>query len=312
MRAIGVTRYGGPDALRELDVPPEPIGPGLVRIAVAAAAVNPTDTAIRSGARAEGPAAPGPGAVPGMDAAGVLREVGVDVESPLRPGDHVMAIVVPEGTHGAYREEVVVPIGSVARVPSGMDDLTAATLPMNGLTARLALDTLALPEGSVLAVTGAAGVFGGYVVQLAKAAGLTVVADAAPQDEELVRSLGADHVVRRGPDVAVRIRQQAPGGVDGLADGAVLDDAVLPAVRDGGAVVTVRGFRDAGGRPLRVVPIMVRDYAEKPGELDGLRQLVEQGALTPRVAGTYPAAEAAEAHRRLEQGGVRGRLVLTF
>ena len=73
---------------------------------------------------------------------------------------------------------------------------------MNGLTARFALDLMALQPGQVLAVTGAAGAFGGYVVQLAKADGLTVVADASEADEELVRGLGADVVVRRGDDVA--------------------------------------------------------------------------------------------------------------
>jgi NADPH:quinone reductase-like Zn-dependent oxidoreductase len=183
---------------------------------------------------------------------------------------------------------------------------------MNGLTARLALDQLALEPGQVLAVTGAAGAFGGYVVQLARTEGLTVVADASAADEQLVRDLGADVVVRRGDDVADRIRERYPDGVDGLADGSVQDAAVLPAVRDGGAVATVRGYRGDGRRDLRVQPVLVRRYAEQPGALDRLRRLVEEGAVTLRVAGTFPAEQAAEAHRRLAAGGVRGRLVLTF
>jgi NADPH:quinone reductase-like Zn-dependent oxidoreductase len=164
----------------------------------------------------------------------------------------------------------------------------------------------------VLAVTGAAGAFGGYVVQLAKAEGLTVVADAAEADEELVRGLGADVVVQRGADVAARIREQYPDGVDGLADGSVQDAAVLPAVQDGGVVTTVRGYRGDGQRNLRVMPVLVRDYAENADALDRLREQVEKGELTLRVARTYAAADAAEAHRRLEAGGVRGRLVLVF
>jgi NADPH:quinone reductase-like Zn-dependent oxidoreductase len=183
---------------------------------------------------------------------------------------------------------------------------------MNGLTARLALDLMALQPGQVLAVTGAAGAFGGYVVQLAKTEGLTVVADAAGSDEQLVRELGADVVVRRGDDVADRIRAAFPGGVDGLADGSVQDAAVLPAVRDGGVVATVRGYRGTGERDLRVHPVMVRRYAEEPGALDALREAVEKGTVTLRVAATFPAEQAAEAHRRLEAGGVRGRLVITF
>jgi NADPH:quinone reductase-like Zn-dependent oxidoreductase len=206
----------------------------------------------------------------------------------------------------------VLPVGSIARVPAGASDVAASTLPMNGLTARLALDRMALQPGQVLAVTGAAGAFGGYVVQLAKTEGLTVVADAAEADEDLVRELGADVVVRRGDDVAARIREQFPDGVDGLADGSVQDAAVLPAIRDGGAVTTVRGYRGDGQRDLRVFPVLVREYAQEGAALDRLRAQVEAGELTLRVAQTFPAADGAEAHRRLEAGGVRGRLVLTF
>ena len=136
---------------------------------------------------------------------------------------------------------------------------------MNGLTARLALDLMALQPGQVLAVTGAAGAFGGYVVQLAKADGLTVVADASEADEELVRDARCR---RRRPPGGRRRRPDpravTPTGVDGLADGAVQDALVLPAVSDGGAVATVRGYRGDGARGLRVLPTLVRRVAAGP------------------------------------------------
>src|SRR5829696_4100603 len=311
MRAVGVIEFGGPEALRVVDVPDEPLGAGQVRLRVAAATVNPTDTYARSGAYAGRDPVKQPPWVPGMDAAGVVVEVGEGVDH-VAPADTVMGIVVPTGAHGGYRENLVLPGDSVVRVPAGADAVAASTLPMNGLTARLALDLMALQPGQVLAVTGAAGAFGGYVVQLAKADGLTVVADAAEADEQLVRDLGADVVVRCGEDVAARIREQFPDGADGLADGSVQDAAVLPAVRDGGAVATVRGYRGDGQRDLRVFPVLVREYAQEGAALDRLREQVEQGALTLRVARTFPAADGAEAHRRLEAGGVRGRLVLLF
>ena len=312
MRAIGVTEFGGPEALHLVDVPAEPLGPGQVRLRVRAATVNPTDTYARNGSYAgRDPVKEFP-YVPGMDVAGELAEIGADVQTDLAVGEHVMGIVLPSGAHGGYREDLVLPARSVARVPAGVDDVAASTLPMNGLTARLALDLMALQPGQVLAVTGAAGAFGGYVVQLARTEGLTVVADAAESDEELVRELGADHVVRRGDDVAARIRDRFPDGVDGLADGSVQDAAVLPAVRDGGVVTTVRGYRGDGQRDLRVFPVLVRRYAEEQEALDRLRQQVEKGELTLRVAQTFPAEDAGEAHRRLEAGGVRGRLVLVF
>jgi NADPH2:quinone reductase len=311
MRAVGVTEFGGPEALQVVDVPDEPLGAGDVRVRVAAATVNPTDTYARSGAYADRDPVKQPPWVPGMDVAGAVVEVGADVEH-LAPGDAVMGIVVPSGAHGGYREDLVLPGDSVVRTPAGVDAVAASTLPMNALTARLALDQMGLQRGQVVAVTGAAGAFGGYVVQLAKADGLTVVADASEADEDLVRALGADVVVRRGDDVAARIRAQFPEGVDGLADGAVQDALVLPAVRDGGAVATVRGYRGDGTRGLRVLPTLVRRVAQDRAALDRLRQQAEDGVLTLRVARTFAAAEAADAHRTLEAGGVRGRLVLVF
>ena len=313
MRATGVTEFGGPEALHLVDVPEEHAGPGEVRLRVTAAAVNPTDTYLVLGVYAGRDPVKEPPFVPGMDVAGVVDEIGEGVDRPdLEVGAPVMGVVVPSGAHGGYRESLVLPVDSVVRAPKGASDVEAATLPMNGLTARLSLDLMGLAPGQVLAVTGAAGAYGGYVVQLAKADGLTVVADASEADEQLVRDLGADVVVRRGDDVADRIRERFPDGVDGLADGAVQNELVLPAVGDGGAVATVRGYRGDGLRGLRVLPNQVARAAQDRAGLDRLRQQAEDGVLTLRVARTFPPEEAPEAHRLLERGGVRGRLVLTF
>ena len=159
-------------------------------------------------------------------------------------------------------------------------------------------------------MTGAAGCFGGYTVQLAKAAGLRVIADASEADEELVATLGADVVVRRGDGVAARIREVCPDGVDGLADGAVQHTALLPAVRDGGVFAAVRPFEGETERGITIHTVFVRDYLKEAAKLDRLRQLVEEGAVTLRVAASYPMEQAAEAHRRLEAGGARGRFVI--
>jgi NADPH:quinone reductase len=312
MRAVGVTEFGGPEALHVVELPEPQAGPGEVRIRVRAAAVNPTDTLIRSGARARQLKDIPPPYVPGMDVAGVLDQIGQGVATDLRAGDRVMAIVVPFASHGAYSELVVVPAESVARVPAGATDAEAATLPMNGLTVRLALDVLDLQPGQTLAVTGAAGAVGGYAVQLGKAAGLRVIADAGPGDEQLVKKLGADVIVPRGDDFGARVRAVAPQGADAVIDGALLDHLAIPAVRDGGRVATVRGFQGTEERGTICHPVLVRSYAREGAKLDELRQQAEGGQLTLRVAATLPAEQAAEAHRRLEAGGVRGRLVLEF
>src|SRR5262249_16430634 len=151
---------------------------------------------------------------------------GPEAETDLAIGDHVMGIKLPWEGFGAYAEQVVAPAQSVVRVPAGTDDVGASTLPLNGLTARLILDTLALEPGTTIAVTGAAGAVGGDVVELAKVDGLRVIADAAPSDRELVRSLGADVVVDRGEDVADRIREVVPEGAEVVIDMAMLNEKI--------------------------------------------------------------------------------------
>ncbi|MFB4263177.1 alcohol dehydrogenase catalytic domain-containing protein [Nonomuraea sp. GTA35] len=221
--------------LRVVDLPEPHAGPGEVRVRVRAAAVNPADTLLRAGVHARAFAGVPAPYVPGMDIAGEIDEIGPGTRTELSPGEPVMAMVMPIGpAAGGYAEYVVLPAGWVVRAPAGADGAAAATLPMNGLTAQLTLDQPALAPGSILAVTGAAGTLGGYLVQLGRHAGLTVVADAAPADEALVRRLGAADVVTRGPDVAARLRDRYPDGVDAVADTALIGPRLLDAVRDGG------------------------------------------------------------------------------
>jgi NADPH:quinone reductase len=137
---------------------------------------------MRAGAFGPPPHGDGPPYVAGWELAGVVDAVGPGAR--WKPGERVFAIVVPYATgRGAQAEYVVVADDSAGRVPDGVSLAEAATLPMNGLTARLALDKLGLQPGQTIAVTGAAGAVGGYVMQLAAAAGLRVIGDANPADE---------------------------------------------------------------------------------------------------------------------------------
>ena len=311
VKVIGIDEFGGPEMLKAFDIPRRPVGAGEVRVDVNAAAVSPTDTIHRSGGRAELLQKDPPPYVPGMDVAGVISEVGEGVTH-VAVGDSVMGIVAPTASHGGYSSSIVLPARSVALAPKGATAAEASTLPMNGLTAQYALDLLDLPSGATLAVTGAAGAFGGYMVQLGVHRGLHVIADSSEADEELVRSLGAHDIVRRGDDVAERIRALVPDGVDGLADGSIQNELVLPAVRDNGGFATVRGFQGPSERGIMLHQVWVREYARELEKLDELRVLTESGKVTLRVAATFPADNAAEAHRVLEAGGTRGRCVITF
>lgn len=311
-RVVGVTEFGGPEKLHVIEVPIDNAGPGQVRIAVHAAAVNPTDTYYPLGVRVRPGEEPQFPYVPGMDVAGVIDQIGEGTDTPLKIGDRVMGIVVPNLAHGGYRASIVLPAESVVAAPAGTTHVEAASLPMNSLTARLALDLIDLKPGDVLAVTGSAGALGGYVIQLAKADGLTVIADSSEADEELVRELGADIIVRRGDDVAERFREHYPNGVDAIVDGSVQSEQVLSAVKDDGKVATVRFWKGNGERQLQFFPVGVADYAKNRDALDKLRQQAEDGVLSLRIAKTFPAEQAGEAQKMLAGGGVRGRIVLEF
>jgi NADPH2:quinone reductase len=310
MRAVVIRRYGGPEVLEVMDLPEVEAGPGQVRIRVAAATVNPTDLATR--------ASPRPGhdlqsrgyIVPGMEAAGIVDQVGEGVDH-LAVGDRVMAIVLPT-IGGAYREQLVLDADQATKAPGGIDMAHAATLPMNGLTAVLALDMLDLSAGASLVISGAAGALGGYVLQMAAHRGLRVIAVSSEDDRELLASLAPHDFVPRGDEIVQRVLDLVPGGADGAVDAALLHEQLTPAVRDGGGFAVVRGWDGDPGRAIRVHKVLVSEYAHRTDRLAELTELVEAGILTPRVAQTFPAELADEAHRRMEAGGVRGRLVITF
>jgi NADPH2:quinone reductase len=311
MRAVGVSRFGGPEVLEVVELPEPLAGEGEVRIKVAAATVNPTDVGLRDGRRADALEGLTPPWIPGMELAGEIDAVGRG--SNWSEGQRVIAIVVPfRPLGGAQAELVVVPARSVAAVPDGATLEQAATLPMNGLTVRRALDMLALAPGETLAVTGSAGAVGGYAIELGKLAGLTVLADAAAPDEALVRGLGADVVVPRGEGCAGAIREAFPDGVDAVIDAALLGPAILPAVRDGGQLAAVRAFAGESERGIEIRHVRVADYALNQEALSELVRRAGAGQLTLRVAETFAPERAGDAHRKLEAGGVRGRLLITF
>ena len=313
MKAIGLTEFGGPDVLQVVELPtPEP-GPGEVRIRVHAAAVNPTDITFRAGGRAVQLADRTPPYIPGMDAAGVVDKLGPETSGRLAVGDRVILLVVPMGPHGGtYAEQVVASEASVVRAPRNATDAEAAILLLNAVAAHLALDALALSPGQPVAITGAAGAVGGYTIQLAKARGLTVIADAVLDGADAVLALGADHVVERGPEFTDEVRSQVQGGVPGLVDGANLDTRALPAITDGGALASLKGWSGPGERGISVHPVSSFGSVTDTALLEQLRDLAEDGTLSLRVAEVMPARLAAQAHRQLAAGGVRGRIVLDF
>ena len=312
MKTVGFKKFGEPEVLEVMEFPDNEIGSEDIKIKNYASAVNPTDIVSRSGLIKHFIKDFSLPCVPGMDFAGIVEEVGENVKTGIKVGDSVMGMVMPNGTHGAYSDQLVLNQFAVVRIPKNTSFIEAATLPMNGLTARLSLDLLNLNKGQTIAVTGGPGAYGGYVIQLAKADGLIVIADSNESDLKLLKDLGADHIISREKNFVEEIRKIFPEGVDGIADGALLNEKAIDAVKDNGSFTSVRNFIGEPQRNINFTATWVSEYNCDFERLDKLRQQVEDGLISLRVADTVTPDNVAEAHRRLDAGGTRGRMVINW
>ena len=309
MLAAGFTQTGAADVVEAIELPTPRPGPGEVLIRVAAATVNPADTMLRKGLIAY-VTAPLPH-VPGLECAGTVAEAGAG--SRWRPGQRVAAVTsfIPDGI-GAHAEYLLVPDAGAAEVPRGLSLAAAATVPMSGLTARLAIDRCLAARARTVAVTGAGGAVGAFCLELARYEGIETLAVVRPAYAGRVAAMGAAHTVDAVGDWPAAIRAIHPHGVDAVIDCALLGEACVPAIRDRGQLVTVRGFAGTLDRGVTAQPISVRDYREEGAKLARLLMLAGTGRLSTFVHRTVPFAQAAEAHRLVEAGGMGGRVVLTF
>jgi NADPH:quinone reductase-like Zn-dependent oxidoreductase len=309
MRAISQEDLGGPDVLREVDLPrPEP-GPGEILVRVRAAGVNPTDWKHRRTGMFLGE----PPFVLGWDASGVVEHVGFGVTL-FSPGDEVFGMVPYPSGVGTHAEFVKGPARAFTRKPSEVDHVQAGAIPLAALTAWQALvDTADISDGDRVLVHAAAGGVGHLAVQIAKARGAHVIGTASSPKHEFVRSLGADEVIDyRHTDFA-----EAVTDVDAVLESIGGADQVTRSVRtlrDGGVLVsllpvdTQEAIDEASRRGVRIAQMLVED------DHQGMRSvaaLVARGALRATIAETFPLAEAARAHEAGETGHTTGKLVLT-
>lgn len=297
-RMAAVRTPDGPDSIEIIDVPVIEPGPGEVRVRVAAAPVNPVDLAVARGVfHAMGLINQPEHTGLGWDFAGTVAATGPGVD--LAVGTRVAGLVGGfDRDFGTYAEQLVVRASDIAVVPDGLDLIAASTVPLNGLTAAQIVDLLgdAPDDGNRLLVTGAAGAVGGYVASLAQDRGWQVTGLARAEDEEFIRGLGADFTTHAEP------------GWDAVADGAVLQEQGLALVRDGGVLVGV----EPGGEPATQRGITVTAVGVHPdgARLGDLLARTASGELPARVHAVMPLDQAAEAHRAMAKGGVRGRYVL--
>jgi NADPH:quinone reductase-like Zn-dependent oxidoreductase len=295
MRAINVQRAGGPEVLTEAEVPrPEP-GPVEILVRVHAAGVNPTDW--KAQARGRTMVVPAP-FVPGYDVSGVVEAVGLGVRM-YAPGDEVFGMPLFPRPAGAYAEYVVAPPRHFARKPADLDHVTAAGLPLAGLTAWQSLvDFANVQPGQRVLVHAAAGGVGHLAVQIAKARGAYVIGTASAAKHDFVRGLGADEVI----DYRTQDFTTATGDLDVVLDPISGDygPKSRTLLRPHGVYV---GLANPGEEDFLLVE---PDHAGMLALVD----LVESKQLTVTLDSVFPLADAAKAHERGETGRATGKIVL--
>ncbi|BDG05835.1 zinc-dependent alcohol dehydrogenase family protein [Anaeromyxobacter oryzae] len=313
MRAMVIGRFGGPDVFEPRDIPRPVPGPGELLVRVVASGTNPVDAKLRhdgSWARLTPPV------VLGYDASGVVEAVGPGVKA-FGAGDEVY--YTPEifgNALGTYAEYNVVPAAIVARKPARLTHVEAAAMPLAAGTAYDAIvRRLAVRPGETVLVHGGAGGVGSFAVQLARASGARVIATAGPENQATLRSVGADVCVdyRREDPAEVALRETGGAGVDAVfstAGGETIARS-LAATRPGGRLATILGVSG------ELSPLYPRNLTlhgvfltREGARLVELARLVDQGKLVPLVDQVLPLDRVSDAHRRLDSGHGRGKIVL--
>ena len=307
MRAISQDVLGGPEVLKEAELARPGPRTNEVLVRVHAAGLNPTDWKHRRTGGFLGE----PPFVLGWDVSGVVEAVGVGVAR-FKPGDEVFGMLSYPWGHGSHAEYVTAPARTFAHKPASVDHTQAGALPLVSLTAWQALVEYAdLQPGQRVLIHAAAGGVGHVAVQIAKARGAYVIGTASAGKHEFLRGIGADETIDyRETDFAEAVKDV---------------DVVLDTIGGDTSLRSLRVLRP-GGLVVSIVPIGSNDFYEESERLGvralrmlvdashsgmkAIAELVETGKLRATIAGTFPAADAAEAHTLGETGRTTGKLVL--
>ncbi|MEU3092397.1 NADP-dependent oxidoreductase [Streptomyces massasporeus] len=307
MRAISQDVLGGPEVLKEVQIERPVPKPNEVLVRVRAAGVNPTDWKHR----ATGGFLGRPPFVLGWDVSGVVEAVGIGVVA-FVPGDEVFGMLPYPYGHGSHAEYVIAPVRALTRKPAGVDHTQAGALPLVSLTAWQALTEHAvLQPGQRVLIHAAAGGVGHVAVQIAKARGAYVIGTASAGKHAFLRGIGVDETIDyRETDVTEAVKDvdvvlDTIGGDNSLRSLRVLrPGGVLVSILPGGSDDLYEEAERLGVRALRMLVDADR------GGMEAVADLVETGKLRATIAGTFPLAEAAEAHALGDTGRTTGKLVL--
>ncbi len=298
MRAVVMHETGDPDVLHYEEVQPLEPGDGEVLLSVHAAAVNPFDCKCRRGlVEKELPA------VLGSEVSGVVEASRAEG---FAEGDEVFGLAAS----GGYAELATASAEKIAEKPAGLSHEQAAAIPVAGLTAWQAIfDRGGAQEGHTVLVAGAAGGVGHFAVQFAKLAGAHTIGTGSSRNRDFVLDLGADEYV----DYTEQEVADAVSGVDLAFDtvGGETTASLLPAVRDGGLLVTIAGSPPEDAARERGVRAELVVMSASSEQLARIAQLVAAGDVRVEIADVLPLADAPHAHELSESGHTRGKLVLS-
>src|SRR5438105_12700615 len=297
MQAIVMRETGDPDVLRLEEIErPEPAD-GEVLIRVHAASVNPIDWKQRRGSSDKQLPA-----VLGIDVSGTVE---VSLSDEFAEGDEVFG----RAASGAYAEFATAPQANIATKPDGVSHEHAAAIPVAGLTAWQALfERGGLETGQTALIAGAAGGVGHFAVQFAKHAGARAIGTGSSRNRDFVLGLGADEYV----DYAQQDVAKSVSDVDVAFDtvGGETTEALLPTVREGGALITIANAPPEQAAAERGVRAELLVMSPNPGQLDRIAELVAAGEVHVEIAATLPLQEVQRAHEMSESGHTRGKIIL--
>jgi NADPH:quinone reductase-like Zn-dependent oxidoreductase len=310
---VVLTGHGGPEMLEVQEAECPTPGPGEVLIKTAAAGVNPVDTQVRAGSWV--PEEMGrPPMILGWDVAGTVEALGEDIPD-FEVGDRVFGMLGFPSPGRCDADYATAAAREVARAPDSLTDEEAGALPLAGLTAWQALvDTAEVGEGDRVLIQAAAGGVGHLAIQIARARGAHVAGTARAEKHSFLRELGVDEPV----DYTAGPLEEAVSDFDVVVELVSEDDAGLLAslatLREGGLLVVIAGdLTDEVSAAARQQGKRAEEMLVSPDRaaLEALAALAEAGELQVAIDQAFPLAQAAEAHRHLEAGRAKGKVVLT-
>ena len=309
MKAVRLHEYGGPEVLIYEDAPVPVPADGEVLIRVQGAGVNPVDWKTRTGKRGAAPGLKDPfPLILGWDVSGTVRSAGRGA-SKFRDGDGVFGMVGFPDPGSCYADYVCASADDLALKPVSLTPLETAGIPIAGLTAYQALfDTAGLQEGQRVLINAAAGGVGHFAVQLAAWKGAYVIGTASKRNREFLEGLGVNEFVdyTEGP-LEERVRD-----VDVVLDpvGGTTRESSLKALKKGGFLVSIveRDVHEkTEGLEVSARHMLVK---RNSAQLEIIAGLIDKGIVKPHIHRVFPLSEAAEAHRLVFAGHVRGKVVL--